>query len=237
MSVISEWISLRPFISTKCSWPFVSVDHWLQCQARRLTLGVALRTDNRATSKCCVRTRSMLCLLADHTATSSFFANNLTLLASSVVGLQAQLEIVDEYFDGSCAKFNLSKLVLLALNRNTVCPPLPVARCSSARTQSSTMASSSAILRSVTRLSVSWPRLLRRNHRVIQTRAHTSWPTLGFVDDGAFTSVALHAARLNSSDYRATLAVDVEPVRSEPQTWPRCQAYPVAFWWVLVRAA
>ena len=66
-----------------------------------------------------------VCLTADHTATSTFFADDSTLLASSTASLQAQLAIVDEYCDGSGAKLNLSKSVLLALNRHEVCPALP----------------------------------------------------------------------------------------------------------------
>jgi hypothetical protein len=66
-----------------------------------------------------------VCLNADHTTTSTFFADDSTLLASSVANLQAQLEIVEEYCQGSGAKLNLSKSVLLALNRNQDCPTLP----------------------------------------------------------------------------------------------------------------
>lgn len=66
-----------------------------------------------------------VCLSADHTATSTFFADDSTLLAKSVTHLQAQLEIVDESCDNSGAKLNLSKSVLLALNRNEQCSPLP----------------------------------------------------------------------------------------------------------------
>jgi exonuclease III len=65
-----------------------------------------------------------VCLSADHTATSTFFADDSTLLGSSMSNLQAQLEIVEEYCKGSGAKLNLSKSMLLALNRNQTCPPL-----------------------------------------------------------------------------------------------------------------
>ena len=65
-----------------------------------------------------------VCLNADHTATSTFFADDSTLLGSSLPSLQAQLEIVGEYCMGSGAKLNLSKSVLLALNRNQICPSL-----------------------------------------------------------------------------------------------------------------
>ncbi|KAF1331476.1 putative Pollike protein, partial [Globisporangium splendens] len=66
-----------------------------------------------------------VCLNADHTATSTFFADDSTLLGSSIPNLQAQLGIVEEYCKGSGAKLNLSKSMLLALNRNQDCPLLP----------------------------------------------------------------------------------------------------------------
>ncbi|KAF1329066.1 putative Pollike protein, partial [Globisporangium splendens] len=66
-----------------------------------------------------------VCLNADHTATSTFFADDSTLLGSSIANLQAQLGIVEEYCRGSGAKLNLSKSMLLALNRNQDCPTLP----------------------------------------------------------------------------------------------------------------
>ncbi|KAL8024079.1 putative reverse transcriptase domain, Endonuclease/exonuclease/phosphatase superfamily [Plasmopara halstedii] len=66
-----------------------------------------------------------VCLNADHTSTSVFFADDSTLFASSVANLQAQLEIVEDYCRGSGAKLNLSKSVLLTLNRNQDCPMLP----------------------------------------------------------------------------------------------------------------
>ncbi|KAF1318193.1 putative Pollike protein, partial [Globisporangium splendens] len=65
-----------------------------------------------------------VCLNADHTSTSIFFADDSTLLSSSVPNLQAQLGIVKEYCKGSGAKLNLAKSMLLALNRNQTCPPL-----------------------------------------------------------------------------------------------------------------
>ena len=66
-----------------------------------------------------------VCLNADHTSTSTFFADDSTLLGSSITNLQAQLGLVDEYCRGSGAKLNLSKSMLLALNRNHDCPLLP----------------------------------------------------------------------------------------------------------------
>jgi hypothetical protein len=66
-----------------------------------------------------------VCLTEDHTATSIFFADDSTLLGSSIPNLQAQLGIVDDYCKGSGAKLNLAKSMLLALNRNQTCPPLP----------------------------------------------------------------------------------------------------------------
>uniref|UniRef100_A0AAV1VNP9 Reverse transcriptase domain-containing protein n=1 Tax=Peronospora matthiolae TaxID=2874970 RepID=A0AAV1VNP9_9STRA len=66
-----------------------------------------------------------VCVSADHTCTSTFFADDSTLLGSSITNIQAQLELVDEYCRGSGAKLNLSKSVLLALNRNHDCPILP----------------------------------------------------------------------------------------------------------------
>ena len=66
-----------------------------------------------------------VCLNDDHTATSMFFADDSTLLGSSITNLHAQLELVDEYCKGSGAQLNLSKSVLLALNRNRTCPSLP----------------------------------------------------------------------------------------------------------------
>ncbi|KAF1315563.1 putative Pollike protein, partial [Globisporangium splendens] len=66
-----------------------------------------------------------VCLNDDHTATSIFFADDSTLLGSSIVNLQAQLGLVEEYCQGSGAKLNLSKSVLLALNRSHDCPSMP----------------------------------------------------------------------------------------------------------------
>lgn len=66
-----------------------------------------------------------VCINADHTATSTFFADDSTLLSNSIAHLQAQLVVVAEYCDGSGAKLNLSKSTLLALNRNHDCPLLP----------------------------------------------------------------------------------------------------------------
>ena len=69
-----------------------------------------------------------VCLNADHTTTSMFFADDSTLLGSSIPNLQAQLAIVEEYCNGSGAQLNLSKSVLLALNRSHDCPLLPGVR-------------------------------------------------------------------------------------------------------------
>ncbi|KAF1320234.1 putative Pollike protein, partial [Globisporangium splendens] len=66
-----------------------------------------------------------VCLDVDHTATSMFFADDTTLLGGSIPSVQAQLELVDDYCKGSGAKLNLSKSVLMALNRNRDCPRLP----------------------------------------------------------------------------------------------------------------
>lgn len=66
-----------------------------------------------------------VCLSADHTATGMFFADDSTLLASSIPNLQAQLTLVATYCAGSGARLNLSKSVLLALNRRVTCPELP----------------------------------------------------------------------------------------------------------------
>ncbi|KAF1326586.1 putative Pollike protein, partial [Globisporangium splendens] len=66
-----------------------------------------------------------VCLNDDHTATSIFFADDSALLGSSIVNLQAQLGLVEEYCQGSGAKLNLSKSVLLALNRSHDCPSMP----------------------------------------------------------------------------------------------------------------
>ncbi|POM79902.1 Polyprotein of L1-like non-LTR Retrotransposon Zorro 3, partial [Phytophthora palmivora] len=66
-----------------------------------------------------------VCVNDDDTATSIFFADDSTLLGSSIPNLQAQLEIVEEYCFGSGAQLNLSKSVLLALNRGHDCPQMP----------------------------------------------------------------------------------------------------------------
>ena len=66
-----------------------------------------------------------VCLNADHTSTGTFFADDSTLLSSSIPTLQAQLGLVQDYCRGSGAKLNLSKSVLLALNRSQECPLLP----------------------------------------------------------------------------------------------------------------
>ncbi|KAF1318181.1 putative Pollike protein, partial [Globisporangium splendens] len=65
-----------------------------------------------------------VCLNADHTATSMFFADDTTLLGGSIPSVQAQLELVDVYCKGSGAKLSLSKSMLMALNRNQDCPRL-----------------------------------------------------------------------------------------------------------------
>ena len=75
-----------------------------------------------------------LCLTADHTATGTFFADDsTTFLSRSVANLQDQLRLVHDYCQGSRAKLNLVKSVLLALNRNHRCPLLPGMRFSVGR--------------------------------------------------------------------------------------------------------
>nr|CCA24317.1 hypothetical protein UM06265.1 [Albugo laibachii Nc14] len=64
-----------------------------------------------------------ICITPRDTATSLFFADDSTLLSSSLSGVKAQLDIVQLYCDGSGAKLNLSKSTLLALNRHQICPP------------------------------------------------------------------------------------------------------------------
>ncbi|KAF1327933.1 putative Pollike protein, partial [Globisporangium splendens] len=66
-----------------------------------------------------------VCLTEDHTSTSVFFADDTTLLGGSIASVQAQLELVEEYCNGSGAKLNLGKSNLMALNRNEICPQLP----------------------------------------------------------------------------------------------------------------
>lgn len=66
-----------------------------------------------------------VCLNDNDTATSLFFADDSTLIGSSITNLQAQLETVEKYCQGSGARLNLSKSVLLALNRNQDCPHMP----------------------------------------------------------------------------------------------------------------
>ena len=69
-----------------------------------------------------------ICLTSDITATSVFFADDSTLLSSSVAGVEAQLELVDGYCRGSGAKLNVSKCVLMSLHRTRRCPPVPGVR-------------------------------------------------------------------------------------------------------------
>nr|CCA19887.1 AlNc14C81G5297 [Albugo laibachii Nc14] len=64
-----------------------------------------------------------ICITPRDTATSLFFTDDSTLLSSSLSGVEAQLDIVQLYCDGSGAKLNLSKSTLLALNRHQICPP------------------------------------------------------------------------------------------------------------------
>ena len=64
-----------------------------------------------------------ICITPTTTATSLFFADDSTLLSSSLSGVEAQLEIVQKYCDGSGAKLNLSKSTLLPLNRHHVGQP------------------------------------------------------------------------------------------------------------------
>lgn len=61
-------------------------------------------------------------LSPDVTVGSVFFADDSTLLASSIVNILAQLELVDVYCRGSGAKLNKNKCVLMSLHRTRVCP-------------------------------------------------------------------------------------------------------------------
>ena len=59
-----------------------------------------------------------ICITPMDTSTSLFFADDSTLLSSSLGGVEAQLDVVQHYCDGSGAKLNLSKSTLLPLNRH-----------------------------------------------------------------------------------------------------------------------
>ena len=63
-----------------------------------------------------------VCISSDHTITSVFFADDSTLLSNSIPGVEAQLELVNKYCDGSGAKLNMTKCVLMSLNRKRACP-------------------------------------------------------------------------------------------------------------------
>uniref|UniRef100_A0AAV1UA90 Reverse transcriptase domain-containing protein n=1 Tax=Peronospora matthiolae TaxID=2874970 RepID=A0AAV1UA90_9STRA len=65
-----------------------------------------------------------ICLNADHTSTGAFFADDSTLLSSSIANLQDQLLLVQDYCQRSGARLNIQKSVPLALNRNHTCPLL-----------------------------------------------------------------------------------------------------------------
>ena len=69
-----------------------------------------------------------ICITPMDTATSLFFADDSTLLSSSLGGVEAQLDVVQLYCDGSGAKLNLSKSTLLPLNRHQVCPPFALVK-------------------------------------------------------------------------------------------------------------
>ena len=69
-----------------------------------------------------------ICITPCDTATSLSFPDDSTLLSSSLGGVEAQLEIVQHYCDGSGARLNLSKSTLLALNRHQVCSPFDKVR-------------------------------------------------------------------------------------------------------------
>ena len=59
------------------------------------------------------------------TATGVYFADDTTLISGSVDGLTRQLELVQVYCDGSGAKVNQSKCVVLSLDQNGVLPVVP----------------------------------------------------------------------------------------------------------------
>lgn len=65
-----------------------------------------------------------ICLTDDFTVTSVFFADDSTLLSNSSAGVQAQLRLVDEFCQGSGAKLNRTKCVLMSLNRSRVAPSM-----------------------------------------------------------------------------------------------------------------
>ena len=92
-----------------------------------------------------------MCLNVDHTVTGTFSADDSTLLSSSMVNLQDQLGLVHDYCSGSGAKLNLSKSVLLALNRSKECPLLPDVRVLGRTDTVNTLASRSDSLRSIPR--------------------------------------------------------------------------------------
>ena len=64
-----------------------------------------------------------ICITPTHATASSFFADDTTLLSSSLGGVEAQLAIVQHYCNGSGARLNLSKSTLLDLNQHQVCSP------------------------------------------------------------------------------------------------------------------
>ncbi|KAF1336049.1 putative Pollike protein, partial [Globisporangium splendens] len=66
-----------------------------------------------------------ICLAEDHTVPGLFFADGSTLLSGSVQGIQAQLDLVQEYCDGSGAKLNLNKCILMPLHRRRDAPDIP----------------------------------------------------------------------------------------------------------------
>ncbi|KAF1316448.1 putative Pollike protein, partial [Globisporangium splendens] len=66
-----------------------------------------------------------ICLTEDHTVPGLFFADDSTLLSGSVQGIQAQLDLVQEYCDGSGTKLNLNKCILMPLHRRRDSPDIP----------------------------------------------------------------------------------------------------------------
>nr|CCA22927.1 AlNc14C173G8057 [Albugo laibachii Nc14] len=69
-----------------------------------------------------------VCITPCDTATSLFFADDSTLLSSSLVGVEAQLKLALLCCDGSGVKVNLSKSTMPALKRHQVCLPFDKVR-------------------------------------------------------------------------------------------------------------
>nr|CCA28311.1 OSJNBa0024J22.19 putative [Albugo laibachii Nc14] len=79
-----------------------------------------------------------ICITSTDTATSLFFADDSTLLSSSLGGVEAQLDVVQHYCEGSGAKLNLSKSTLLSLNRHHICKPFALVKVLSGAIRSDT---------------------------------------------------------------------------------------------------